>query len=141
MDRKYEFTGETMRYNSHTLRRIRRLSDGSLGGWIESEENLSHDGDCFVYDDAKIFGNAVVRDDATVCYRAIVCDDARIYGNARVGDHVIVCECALVCGHAWVYGDAMIGGHTLVQDSAEVGGNTKISGVSRICGDSNIHGK
>lgn len=55
--KKYELTGEP---NDHGLRRIRQLSDGALGGWIESEENLSQEGSCWVYGDARVYGNARV---------------------------------------------------------------------------------
>ena len=41
--RKYEFTGETMVLEGRTLNRIRRIEDGLIGGWIESEKNLSHE--------------------------------------------------------------------------------------------------
>lgn len=64
--KKYEFTGETKQINGVTLRRIKRLSDGLVGGWIEKEENLSHEGECFVYgsaqvsDYARVFGSAQV---------------------------------------------------------------------------------
>ena len=61
--RKYEFTGETR----GALKRIRRLSDGLVGGWIESERNLDHEGKCFIYDSAVVSGSAVVRDSAVVC--------------------------------------------------------------------------
>ena len=49
---KYEFTGETKTIDFCgrfiTLKRIRRIKDGFIGGWIEKEENLSHKGICFV---------------------------------------------------------------------------------------------
>lgn len=32
---KYEFTGETKNFNGVTVIRIRRISDGQIGGWIE----------------------------------------------------------------------------------------------------------
>ena len=38
--KKYEFTGETKEVFGRTLHRIKRLSDGLVGGWIESEDNL-----------------------------------------------------------------------------------------------------
>lgn len=45
---KYEFTGETKEVPGGTLKRIRALvtiglsaSAGDVGGWVESEENLS----------------------------------------------------------------------------------------------------
>ena len=38
MEKKYEFTGETKTLGNGTiLQRIRRLSDGVFGGWIEKE--------------------------------------------------------------------------------------------------------
>ena len=63
MSRKYEFTGEV---NAEGLKRIRRLSDGFLGGWIESEKNLSHEGSSWVSENARVF------------------EDARVFGNAWV---------------------------------------------------------
>ena len=41
--RKYEFTGETMVLGEMVLHRIIRVEDGLVGGWIESEKNLSHE--------------------------------------------------------------------------------------------------
>ena len=59
---KYELTEET----TNGLHRIRALKDfanvkaGELGGWIESERNLSHEGNCWVSEDARVSGNAWV---------------------------------------------------------------------------------
>lgn len=70
MDRKkYEFTGETRALSSTTiLHRIRAVIDipsagvnaGDIGGWIESDSNLSNSGDAWVG------GNARVGDDAHI---------------------------------------------------------------------------
>lgn len=55
-DRKYEFTGETKVALGVTLHRIRSvrafglIAAGTLGGWIESERNLSQvSGNAWVY--------------------------------------------------------------------------------------------
>lgn len=97
--RKYEFTRETKEAGFRTLHRIRAVINfgdvkvGDLGGFIEREENLSHDGTAWVYasawicDNARIFGNArifdnvKVFDNAKVCSNAIICDNAEICGN------------------------------------------------------------
>lgn len=60
MGPKYEFTDKTLNYAGHILHKIRFLEDGKLGGWIESEDNLSQDGSCRVLDKAKVYGNAQV---------------------------------------------------------------------------------
>ena len=76
--KKYELTNETKTKGYTVLYRIKALVDfgnvraGDLGGYIEKEENLSHYGNCWVYDDAFVYDDA------------LVCDNARIYGNTDV---------------------------------------------------------
>ena len=82
MSKKYVLTDDTIMYSCRTLHRIKALrsfSDvtvGDLGGWIESEKNLSQKGDAWIYDDANICGNALVCGDAKVCGNAEVCGNA-----------------------------------------------------------------
>ena len=88
--KKYEFTGETKRVElwnrTATLHRIKATVEfgfvkvGELGGWIEKEENLSHEGKAWVCGNAKVWGNAKV------------CGDAKVWGNAEVflASHVLV---------------------------------------------------
>lgn len=65
-NKKYEFTGvakETWALTLHQIRAIRDFGNvkaGDIGGWIEKEENLSHDGDCWVYENAEVYENAKV---------------------------------------------------------------------------------
>lgn len=64
--KKYEFTGETKMLGGITLRRIRALisfgsvTAGDVGGWIESEKNLSHASNAWVYGNARVSGEAQV---------------------------------------------------------------------------------
>ena len=97
MDReKYEFTGETRALSSTTiLHRIRAVIDipsagvnaGDIGGWIESDSNLSNSGDAWVGGDARVSGDAWVGDDARVSGSAWVSDDARVVGNAHINSN------------------------------------------------------
>ncbi len=112
--KKYEFTDETKTVNGIKLHRIRRLSDGKLGGFIQSEHNLSHDGDCFVYDDScvfdrvRVYGNAQVYGTAWVHGAAHVYGDARVFDNAHVYGNALVFDSARVYNDARVYGDAQV---------------------------------
>ena len=83
-NKKYEFTGETKEWCGHTLHRIRAIVDiayanaGEVGEWIESESNLSENGNAEVCDDAKVYG------------------DAEVCGNAKVkqsSDYIVVKNC------------------------------------------------
>ena len=126
MGPKYEFTGETKHWSGRLLHRIRRIEDGELGGWIESEKNLSQEGECwvddnaYVYDDARVFGNA------QVFWCAYVYDYAKVYGNAEVS------------GSANVYGDAKVYGNARVYDHAEIYGEAVVRGNARIYGNTEV---
>ena len=108
MNKKYELTKETKYYYRRILYRIKALCSfsnvkaGDLGGWVESEANLSHKGDCWVYDEVKVF------DKAWVCGEALVYGKARIFGEAWVFGKARVFEEAEVFGKARIYGNQRI---------------------------------
>ena len=54
---------------------------GELGGYIQSEECLSHSGNAWVSGEALVFCNARVYDDAWVSGNALVYGDSQVYGN------------------------------------------------------------
>ena len=68
--KKFELTAESKIFAGEKLFRIKALisfgnvKEGELGGFVEKEENLSNDGNAWVYDNARVSGNA------------------RVYGNA-----------------------------------------------------------
>ena len=95
--KKYEFTGEVKVYEGRVLHRIKRIKDGLIGGWIESEENLSHKDSCFVYDEGMVYDDAKIFDDAVVFGNARVTNNARVYGNAMIYSNAEVCGNVRVC--------------------------------------------
>jgi hypothetical protein len=128
--RKYEFTGETQTWDGRTLHRIRALRDfgevkaGDLGGWLESEGNLSHRGTCWVADEARVADHARVSGDAQVYGYAHVYEQSEVYERARVYDHAVVRGYAVVCGNA------LVSGHAVVRGDAEVTGDALIERTS-----------
>ncbi len=79
--KKYELTSESITHGSTVFYRIKALKafgyvlKGELGGFIESEDNLSH------YGDAWVSGNARVSGDARISGYARISGDARISDN------------------------------------------------------------
>ena len=132
MGTKYEFTGETMNYEGYLLHKIRRLPDGELGGWIQSENNLSQDGNCWVYENAKVYG------DARVYGNAKIDGNAEVYGNAQVYDSANVGENAKVYGNAKIYDHAEVYGEAQVYDNAEVYNDVEICGSAKVHGNADI---
>lgn len=81
MTKKYELVlDDTISFWGWKLFRIRALISfgsvevGDLGRYIEKEENLSHDGNAWVYGDAEVYGNA------------------KVWGNAKVSGNAEVSE-------------------------------------------------
>ena len=127
-----------------TLFRIERLSNGELGGYIESEKNLSQvghawvSGNAWVFDNAFVFGNALVSDHAQISGNALVFDNAKVFGTAQVSDNAQVSRNAFVFGnalvsdHAWVSGDAQVFGNARVFGDAQVSGSARIENIKEI---------
>ena len=91
MEKKYKLLeNDTIMVNGRALYRIEALKDfadvrkGDRDGYVEKEDNLSHDGICWVYDNARVYGDACVSGNAWVYGNARVYGDAWVYDNARV---------------------------------------------------------
>ena len=176
--KKYELVkSESIVHNGRTLYRIRALREftisrgvaikvGDIGGFVESENNLSQEDICWIFDDAKVYenakicgdakiccdakvfgnakvwGDAFVLDDAEVWGNAKICDKARIFGkaaifeNAEISDYSQVYENAIVSDTAWVFGNAKIYGNAKICEKAQIYGNAEVKGDACICGSS-----
>lgn len=83
---------------------------GDLGGYIMNTRNLSHEGDCWVYDEARVYGRALVKEHATVRNDASIDGHAIISGHAAILDHSVVRENAIVSDHVILAGNSQIRG-------------------------------
>jgi hypothetical protein len=116
-DRKYRLTDVHINYRDRTLYRIQavksfgNVNKGSLGGYIESEDNLSHVGDCWVGESAK------------VCDYSYVSGKSLVYGEAQVYGRVHISESSKVFGYAKLYGN-----------NVRTYGRVRIYGHAKICG-------
>lgn len=130
-EKKYEFVrGDAVNYHGYELYRIRALVSldggssavkaGALGGYIWCEDNLSHEGQCWVGGNAK------------ACGYSRVTEDAKLYGNARIEDH------AILSGHARVLGNAVLSGYALATDYTVASGSSIMYSRSKLTGHSSI---
>ena len=152
MEKKYKLTDESVIVNGKTLHRIEALRDfgdvkkGNKGGFIEKENNLSQEDNCWVYGNARVYDNALVYDNAKVYDYAKVCGNAVVYGNARIYGNAQVCDDASIYGNAWVCGDAVVYcdakvyGNAMVYDNAIIYGYAKVYGKAEVFGNAEICG-
>ena len=138
--KKYELTDEIKEFNGKTLHRIRAIADfgsvknGDLGGFVETENNLLHDNDSWIYHDACVCEKASVRE------FSFVRDHAVVLGNSIIAGRSIVGGCAVVCGNAWVSGESYIGAYAHVSGESFVCDNSTVVGYSIVKGNAHVNG-
>lgn len=137
-EKKYKLTDESIIIDDRKLYRIEALKDfgwvkkGDRGGFVEHEGNLSHECDCWIFNDAKVYSNAKVSESAIVYENAIVREEAIVRGLA------IVRGSAIVRGLAIVRGSAIVEGHSHVLGNAVVSGTSIVRGISTVLGHASI---
>ena len=147
--KKYEFTGEVKYIGRKILHRIRAVRDipeyeiksGDMGGWLETEENLSHNGAAWVANSACVMDSARVTDSALVMGTACVTGKARVTGSARVTGKASVTDSARVMGSARVTGEACVTGNACVTGKARVTGEACVTGNACVTGKARVTGK
>lgn len=96
------------------LYRIKYLRDcgwsieNGLGGYIETEDNLSHEGDCWIGDYACVFDGGKVEEDAKVYGRVWVHQNSLVTGKASVFDYATIRKSSIVKGNARVFGNYVV---------------------------------
>lgn len=139
--KKYILTDITMEYAGHKLHRIKAVKNflcihkGDLGGWVEDEDNLSQEGECWIYHNAKVFDNAKLFENARVYNEAEVFGYAQVFGNALIWDNAKVRGRAIICDKA------RISEYACIRDYANVYGRVSIRDYAVVCGDAVVYGE
>lgn len=140
--KNYKLTDNTIMYNGIKLYQIEAINDfnkvkkGTLGGYIQSTDNLSDD--AWVGDNAKVYDKAKVSDNAWVSDNARVFDNAQVSGDAWVFDNAEVSGNARVSDKSWVYGKAQVYGNARVYCEAKVYGDADVYGNAIATGSAHV---
>lgn len=140
-------------YQIKALRNFSDIKEGDLGGYVMSEENLSHKGNCWIYDSAASLDHAQVRDDATLAGeatlsdyavlqdKAVLCDNSTASGRAIIKDKAIVSDYADIRDHAIVLKRAVVSDDAIIRDRAIVTDDAVIEDSAVISGNAQIRDK
>lgn len=122
------------------LHRIQAVTDigehvkcGDLGGFVQSEDNLSQEGTCWIYD------------------RAICCEDAYVTQAACMYDDAVAKECAWIGGTATMHDEALAEGDSImksgsIREKGQIAGDAFVTKNERsgysplIFGSSRVYG-
>lgn len=109
------------------LYRIKYLKDcgwteeNKLGGYVESEDNFSQDGDCWIGERACVFDGGRVEEMARVYGTCWVYENSIIRGNASVFDFATIRKSSIVMGNAKVFGSYVLENEVLQHTQKRVG--------------------
>ena len=118
---KYELVKESKTmFEGREIYRIRSLKDfnnvtaGDIGGWVCSYNNLSQEGDCWIYDKAKcldkarILDNAKMYDNSKMFDNSIMWNNTRMWNNARMYDNAAMFDDSKMYNKARIFGNAIL---------------------------------
>lgn len=120
----------------HRIRALRDFADikaGTLGGYVQDEDNLSQDGTCWIYNDAIAMEEAHVAEGGQLFGKAVARGQCLVSGTAQVIDNATVEDCAI-----FIAGFACENCH--ICGFAELRANAVNKLVPLVMGDSLVYG-
>lgn len=141
---KYTITSNILTIDNRDFFQVKALKDfgsvkaGDLGGYIQSSENLSQEGNCWIGRDVVLMDNARVEDNATILGDSAVRNNGTVRGNALVKNASVI-DNSVVEGRAYVAGGLHDYDSIVIKDNAVVRGN--LVGSYVICGHTIIDGE
>ncbi|MFR3791610.1 MAG: hypothetical protein ACLTWO_06830 [Blautia massiliensis (ex Durand et al. 2017)] len=139
--KKYEITdiSHPVYPELHRIRALRQVGTdvpaGTLGGYVQSEANLSQDSD-----DAWLYDDSISRDEANVCGgaqlhdRAVAQDLALVSGSSTMYDNAVACDNAILTAGC-IRNDAIVCGNARVRENAATHIAPVVTGQSVVMGD------
>lgn len=114
---KYELTKETVEidggiklYRIKALKSFSDVHEGDLGGFVQSESNLSQEGNCWLYGDAKAYENAKLLDNAWASYQAEIHENAVLKENVGIMSSVNIAGNSILAGTITILGETDVYG-------------------------------
>lgn len=135
---KYILTCDSLEFEGKTLYRIQAIKDfnnvkkGDIGGYVESTDNLSQHGNCWIYNDAKAMGSSMVLDNASLEGRSVMKDHSTLAGNSRCSGATKLMQGAWIGENAWLL-------DSYIADCPQIEGNSRIHN-STIVGNAYVTG-
>ena len=164
-NRKYEMTNITMEFEERTLYRIRALKNfrnvkaGDLGGWVSGKHNLSQEGDCWIYDEAKCMDNARMYHNSAMYNNAVMCDFSEMHGCSEMHNYSAMLDnsrmynCSAMYDNSRMYNDSKMYNNSrmfdnsamynnaVMLDNSKMFENSRMYRDSRLKNKENLYGK
>ena len=142
-NKKYEILMDkknTIEWKGHTLHRIKALRDfgdirkGDIGGYVENENNLSHKGNCWIYDDAKVMDDSIMYDYSRICDKSELHDDSRMYNYSKMYDYSELHNNSIMNDDSEMHDNSKMYGNSIMYDYSEMHGDSELNNQVKLYG-------
>ena len=152
-NRKYEITDITMEFEGRRLYRIRALKDfsdvkkGDLGGWVESEYNLSQNYNCWIYDEAKamdrsrMYGDSAMHDYSKMYDYSTMYDGSEMYDSSEMHDYSEMYDNSKMFNNSEMYERSTMYDYARMHNYSEMYGDSEMHRNSVLKDKEKLHGK
>ena len=150
-NRKYEMTNITMEFEERTLYRVRALKNfrnvkaGDLGGWVSGKHNLSQEGDCWIYDEAKCMDNARMYHNSAMYNNAVMCDFSEMHGCSEMHNYSAMLDnsrmynCSAMYDNSRMYNDSKMYNNSRMFDNSAMYNNAVMLDNSKMFENSRMY--
>ncbi len=117
LTKDHKFYRSGVNYRIKALKDFNDVKKGDLGGYVANENNLSHFGNCWLYNNARMYDNAELHDNAEMYgvtrmfNNTRMFNDTRMYDNAEMHDNARMHDNTRMFNNAEMYGYANIRGN------------------------------
>lgn len=98
---------------------------GELGGYVEAEDNLSQDGNCWLFDKARVKDGGKVLDDAIVYDKSLISKNAIIRGRSVIGGHCFVTNQSVIIDSR-LEGNVTVTGYSIIHSGSYLYDDIKV---------------
>ena len=116
----------TIEFEGRILHRIRALKNfgdvktGDIGGYVESKWNLSQEGNCWIYDNAKCVDNSQMYGNSQMY------DNSQMYGNSQMYDNSRMYDRSCMFDNSKMYDNSRMYDNTMMFDNSRMYDNSRM---------------
>ena len=148
-NKKYEILMDeenTIEWGGRVLHRIKALKDfwyvkkGDIGGFVEKETNLSHEGNCWIYDNAKamdnskVYGNSRMYGYSKMFDYSEMYDNSAMYDYSEMHDNSRIYDCSEMYNNSAMYDNSTMYDYSIMYNNSEMYNNSTLKNKTRLYG-------
>ena len=115
-----------LRYRVKALKDFGSVKKGDIGGFVTNEHNLSQDGNCWIYDDAKIFDSSEIYNNAKMFNNSKMFDNSRMYDDSRMFDDCEMHDNSEMCDNSKMFDNSRMFDNSIMHDNSKMHNNSKM---------------